>query len=188
MLKEGCVHGRFQPIHKGHLEYILNAKAKCKFIWIGITQYDINNLAKSPKDHHRENIENNPFSYFERVELINMTLEWAGLSCQDFGIVPFPIENPEILPDFMPLRIPIFTTIYDNWNRYKVQVLEDIGYRVIVLYQRERKEYDGMSIRKKIIEGDLSWKEMVLPPTIIYIHEKGIRNRLLQFSKNRIEN
>ena len=39
--EQGSVHGRFQPPHNGHLEYILAAKVQVKFLWIGIARYDI---------------------------------------------------------------------------------------------------------------------------------------------------
>jgi len=44
--KEGSAHGRFQPFHNGHLEYVLAAQKQSDFLWIGITKFDI--------DQHKE--------------------------------------------------------------------------------------------------------------------------------------
>jgi len=41
MFKTGSIHGRFQPFHNEHLDYVLRALDRCDFLWIGITQYDI---------------------------------------------------------------------------------------------------------------------------------------------------
>jgi nicotinamide mononucleotide adenylyltransferase len=35
----GVVHGRFQPFHNGHLEYVLSAKQKCDFLYVGIAMW-----------------------------------------------------------------------------------------------------------------------------------------------------
>lgn len=37
MIKTGVVHGRFQPLHLKHMEYILAAKMRCQKLYIGIT-------------------------------------------------------------------------------------------------------------------------------------------------------
>ncbi len=49
---EGCVHGRFQPFHNGHLEYVLAAQSRCAFLWVGITKYDIDVSELSPLGRH----------------------------------------------------------------------------------------------------------------------------------------
>jgi cytidyltransferase-like protein len=51
-------HGRFQPFHNGHLEYVRAAKERCDFLWIGITKYDIDEAALSPLGTERERPEN----------------------------------------------------------------------------------------------------------------------------------
>jgi cytidyltransferase-like protein len=175
------VNGRFQPFHKGHLEYILKAKAHCDFLCVGITQYDISNLQQSPLDIHREKTENNPLTYFERVEMITGILLDHGLSFNDFSITPFPIDSVEKLKQFVPTRIPIFTTICDEWNISKIQMLEKAGYKVIVLIERTDKEYSGMIIRELIYRNDNQWKEMVPNGAIRVIEKYQIRERLIKF-------
>ena len=40
MIDIGVVHGRFQPLHLKHMEYILAAKMRCRKLYIGITNPD----------------------------------------------------------------------------------------------------------------------------------------------------
>jgi cytidyltransferase-like protein len=34
------IHGRFQPFHRGHLEYMRGASERCDELWVGITNPD----------------------------------------------------------------------------------------------------------------------------------------------------
>lgn len=176
---EGSVHGRFQPLHKGHLNYFLAAKEYCDFMWVGITQYDIHSLLESPNDPHRQERMHNPLTFFERVEMITNALSDNGLKLDEFDIVPFPIETPECLPDFLPTTVPIFTTIYDQWNRHKIEVLKERGYEIIVLWEDTTKIFDGITIRELIYVGDESWKQKVPLATIDVIEKYHIRDRLI---------
>lgn len=176
--KIGSAHGRFQPLHKEHLEYLLEAKKKCRYLWIGITQYNIRNLSVSPEDKHRELPFNNPLSYFERVEMITNNLANEGVPCNHFGIIPFPIETPQLLPDFLPTNVPIFTTICDEWNRHKISILTALGYEVITLWEKKRKLFEGAKIRLSISRGETEWVNDVPEATKLLIEKYNIRSRL----------
>ena len=139
----GSVHGRFQPLHKGHLEYLLKAKRHCDFLFVGITQCDNQTLLDSPEAPHRRETENNPMTYEERVDMITRVLMDEGLGSNEFAVIPFPIETPERLKNYLPTTVPIFTTVYDDWNRHKIKVLRENGYKVIILWKRSNKKYDG---------------------------------------------
>ena len=39
-MKRGMIHGRFQPFHLGHLEYLQGAAAQSDEVWVGITNPD----------------------------------------------------------------------------------------------------------------------------------------------------
>src|SRR5260221_14629179 len=78
-LATASVHGRFQPFHNEHLEYVLAAKAKCDFLWIGITKYDTTPSEFTPLGRPRERPENNPLTYFERISIVSESLIEAGL-------------------------------------------------------------------------------------------------------------
>lgn len=179
----GSVHGRFQPLHNGHLRYILKAKDYCDFLWIGITQYNIYNLLKSPQDPHRHESFHNPFTFFERIEMITQALLDNGLSLYKFDIIPFPIDKPNLLPDFLPITVTIFTTIYDEWNKYKIEVLKKQGYKVEILWEESVKTVDGINIRNQILNDNEIWKRNVPQATIDVVEKYHIRDRLISLKE-----
>jgi nicotinamide mononucleotide adenylyltransferase len=178
LLNEGSVHGRFQPFHNGHLEYVLEAQRRCRFLWIGITKYDIDTSELSPLGRSREKPENNPLTFHERLTMIGEALVAQGIRREAFAFIPFPIEKPAKLPQFLPVSVPCFTTIYEEWNREKIQVLKSHGYDVIVLWERERKEISGGEIRDDMLSGGTRWKGMVPPTTVKLAQEFVLQERL----------
>lgn len=176
----GSVHGRFQPFHNEHLEYVRAAQRLCDYLWIGITKYDITSTDSNPLGRHRERPENNPLTFFERISIISEVLIESGIDRSKFGFVPFPIETPQRLPDFMPISIPCHTTICEQWNREKIEVLRALGYDVRVLYERDQKAVSGAAIRRDIAAGGDSWKDSVPQATVRAVEQLDLRNRLLR--------
>ena len=176
----GSVHGRFQPLHKGHLKYIMTAKLHCDFLHVGITQCDITSLVETPADPHRQEPANNPMSYDERADMITEVLGAVGIKLEQFDIIPFPIETPERLKYFLSTDVPIFTTICENWNNYKINVLRKQGYEVIVLWEERDKGYDGMIIRNLMCAGDDRWMDQVPSATIEVVDKYGILERIVR--------
>lgn len=179
----GSVHGRFQPPHNQHIEYILEAKKRCDFLWIGITQYDIKDLHDTPTIPHRSEAKNNPLTYFERINILREALISNDIEEQQFSFVPFPLESPTHLKGFLPLDIPIFTTICDEWNSFKVKLLEECGYRVIVLFEREGEIIRGKTIRSCIAAGGIIWEQKVPQPSVTAVHSLQIKKRLERYSE-----
>lgn len=179
IIEQGSVHGRFQPPHNGHLEYILEAKKYVRLLWIGIARYDIRENLECDIAKHRAERFSNPLTYFERISILSQMLIDSGLNRGDFRFVPFPIDQPDRLPDFLPTHIPCFTTIYDEWNRHKVKELQRVGYNVITLWERKEKEVTGQEIRESIRLGIPDWKEMVPAATIKAVESLSLQNRLM---------
>jgi len=182
MLEAASVHGRFQPFHNEHLDYTLAAKKLCKFLWVGITKFDVTPTDASPLGRHRERPENNPFTYFERISMIAAALVETGIDRGSFGFVPFPIETPKRLSEFMPTSIPCYTTVCEEWNREKIHVLRAYGYQVEVLWERD-KTVTGSKIREDILLGGNAWRSMV--PTAVgrQVDSLNIRERLAQLGR-----
>jgi nicotinamide mononucleotide adenylyltransferase len=176
LLTEASVHGRFQVLHNDHLEYILAAKKRCRYLWIGITKYDIDHL--NPLGRHRERPEANPLTYFERIQIIKEALVDAGIHPAEFSFVPFPIENPTLLTRFLPNNIPCFTTICEDWNREKIQLLKDYGYTVLVLWEREPKKISGSRIREDIAAGGTMWRDLVPAATARAVKKLALAARI----------
>jgi len=176
-MSEASAHGRFQPFHNEHLEYVLAAKQRCAFLWIGITKFDITPTDLNPLGRDRERPENNPLTYFERITIIREALLDAGVAAQEFGFVPFPIETPKRLPLFLPKSILCFTTICEPWNREKIDLLRELGYSVEVLWERSKK-VTGSAVRSHLLSGDSEWEGMVPAATAKALKKWKIGERL----------
>ena len=183
---QASAHGRFQPFHLGHLKYLLAAKDQCDYLWIGITQYLAPALqATTPLDVHRSRPENNPLTYFERAEIIGRALEDEGVQGDKYGFVPFPIEEPDLLPNFLDPSIVVFTTVYDDWNRHKIQVLRDHGYEVRVLWEGSTKKYTGAAVRASLIADGDEWRAMVPRAVATRLEELQVADRLRRLAATR---
>lgn len=176
------MHGRFQPFHNEHLDYVVAAHRKCEFLWIGITKYDVTSTDLNPLGAHRERPVNNPLTFFERVRIIRESLVDAGVEAGSFGFVPFPIETPQRLPSFISTDIPCYTTICEQWNREKIDVLKGLGYDVRVLWERQAKAITGAAIRRDIVEGGTAWRTMVPAATVRAVEQLDLRHRLLKLA------
>ena len=64
------IHGRFQPFHNGHLEYLRGAAARSDEVFVGITNPDPRASSQRPSDPLRHLPESNPFTYVERLLMV----------------------------------------------------------------------------------------------------------------------
>ncbi|MCC8138345.1 MAG: adenylyltransferase/cytidyltransferase family protein [Clostridiales bacterium] len=112
----GVIHGRFQMLHKGHMEYLLAGKKRCKYLIIGIANPDISLTNYSDAAPHRSMPLANPLTYYERFQMIRGSMLENGISLQEFDIVPFPINYPDLLRNYVPMDARFYMTIYDQWG------------------------------------------------------------------------
>lgn len=123
---------------------------------------------------HRLDSNSNPFTYFQRSEIVTAALLEAGIPPDRFSIGPFPIEVPERLPEFWPTDRVCYTTIVDKWNEEKVRVLTDIGYEVQILSVVPSPSIrSGTLIRQSIRSGGNEWENWVPPAVASLIKSKG---------------
>jgi cytidyltransferase-like protein len=176
----GCVHGRFQPPHTGHLNYILKAKAECETLYIGITQPENDSLTDCPADPHRAETRNNPLTLLERQEAIRrMLAEHKLFERHDYVLLPYDIDSPELLKRYIHPTWIQYTTLIDDWNVKKNQQLKKLGYVVKSLAdKREDESISGTAIRTFARNGDKKYKEMVTKQVAAYLDEINFENRL----------
>ena len=173
----GFIHGRFQLFHNDHLNYALLAKAQCKKLIVGITSPENAYLIREEVDPHRSNAADNPFTFYERFNMVKLALLEAGVAREDFEIVPYPIERPEILTNYIPLSATSFFTIYDKWGYEKLHRLQSLGYKTIVLFDDREKQMCSTDIRHKIVDGT-EWKQMVPNAVYNYIIENDLTEKV----------
>lgn len=160
----GVAHGRFQPLHPGHLEYLLAAKERCQVLVVGITNPDPEQTVNEPLDPRRGDTGANPFTYYERHVMVERALVAAGIPREEFRIVPFPHGFPERLWRYAPSTARYFLTIYDAWGEAKLARLRELGLDVQVLWRRDSKITTGTEIRRRIRDGR-PWEHLVAPGT-----------------------
>ena len=190
MIKIGAVQGRFQGLHYGHMEFLLEAKKRCNFLIVGVTNYDLTSQSlREDASLARFQIQANPFTYFERMIMIRNSLQEAGIPLDAFAVVPFPIDDPEKISNFVPQEVTFFQTIYDSWGEHKVKVLQQLGYSVQVMWRRtdDQRFSSGTQVRQWMVQ-DKPWQTLVPPAVVRYIQEHGLVERMKQLEKDHEQN
>ena len=102
-VKRGLFVGRFQPIHCGHVEAIKNILEKIDEIIIII--------GSSQKSHEKEN----PFTSGERMMMLRLALNEAGIHSSRYFIIPVPdLQEHSIWVAQVFSYSPSFTMVYSN--------------------------------------------------------------------------
>jgi cytidyltransferase-like protein len=178
--KIGVVHGRFQPIHIGHIDgYIKPARAKCDHLIVGITNPDPTHTLPDPVNASRTSPQNNPLNFYERLTLVQAALIEQGIPRNDFHIVPFPINFPQLLKFYVPGNCTHFLTIFDEWGRKKRLTLELHGLRVEVLKEADisEKSVSATEVRERILKNR-NWRELVPKSTHSLLDSMEIKDRI----------
>jgi nicotinamide mononucleotide adenylyltransferase len=175
----GVIHGRFQILHNDHLKYLLAGKARCKHLFVGITNPDPTLTREDPADPQRSDAAANPLTYYERYLLLRASFEEAGITHPDFSIVPFPVNLIELYKYYVPLDAVFYLTIYDQWGRRKLDLFQSLGLKTEVMWEKspQEKGLTGAEIRRRMIAGE-SWEHLVPPAAAALMKKWGIPNRL----------
>lgn len=162
------IHGRFQPLHNGHLAYLEAAAGRCAVLFVGITNPDRRALRPEPADPLRHLPESNPFTYTERLLMIAAAAEEAGIA--GVRIIPFPVTEPELWDDYLPRDAVHFLRLFSPWGGTKLDRLRARGHRTEVLEAPEGKAVSGEQVRAAIRQaGD--WRPLVPPAVARFIDE-----------------
>ncbi len=157
------IHGRFQPFHNGHLEYLLGAAARSDEIFVGITNPDPWRIRPEPSDPLRHLPESNPWSYVERLLMIEAAGADAGLRDR-VHVIPFPVNEPELWHAYVPDGVTQYLRLFSDWGGTKLERMREAGYAVVVLDEGAGKEISGADVRAAMREGG-DWVSLV-PPAV----------------------
>lgn len=182
MAETGVIHGRFQILHNDHIKYLMAAKSKCGHLVVGITNPDPTLTRKDAADPYRDSPYANPFTYYERYQIVRVTLLEQGLEITEFSIVPFPINFPELYKYYVPFDALFFLTIYDKWGEKKLKMLQSMGLKTEILWQRpiEEKGLSSTYIRK-LISQDKPWEHLVPSAGCHLLKVYDVYNRIKKF-------
>jgi cytidyltransferase-like protein len=161
----GFVVGRFQPLHFGHQEYIVEACRRCTKLFVGITNPDPGKYHLSKAYPHRSKREGNPFSFDLRRAMVTELMNDYRRLPEEYCVVPFRLESPASCAAVIPIDTVAFITIYDDWGLEKVDLLKQIGYRVEILWRRRETITRGTIVRSALRSQDQEWKHLVPPST-----------------------
>ena len=178
MIPLGVIHGRFQILHNDHLKYLLAGKAKCEHLVVGITNPDPCQTRDDAADLKRSSDQANPFTYFQRYQMVHAALTRTGLEEKEFSVVPFPINFPERYHYYVPLDATFFLTIYDDWGEKKLEMFQTLGLKTEVLWRRTpaTKGLSATDIRAKIAAGE-PWQHLV-PPGVAEIVQNALEQKM----------
>ena len=180
MTERGVVHGRFQGLHLKHMEYLLAAKMRCRLLYVGITHPDIFVCpAASSLDVHGTLVRDNPLAYIERYEMIRDSLLEFGVKREEFEIIPFPVDRPDVLAQYAPADAVYYMSICGEWDREKEKILSSLGLKTEILWERnaEEKGITGTELRA-LIAGDGSWRQYMPKAAAEYLTEHGLDERI----------
>ena len=158
----GMIHGRFQPFHNGHLKYLAGAAARSEEVFVGITNPDPRRIKEEPSDPLRHLPESNPWSYVERLLMVKAAAGDLGLDPARVHVIPFPVNEPELWPAYVPDEVTQYLRLFSEWGGAKLERLRDAGYEVVILDEGAEKEVSGADVRRAIREG-ADWDALIPP-------------------------
>ncbi|MEE9199557.1 MAG: adenylyltransferase/cytidyltransferase family protein [Dehalococcoidia bacterium] len=158
----GMVHGRFQPFHNDHLDYLKKALARSQHLIIGITNPDPSEIREETTSEHRHLEDSNPFTFFQRMSMIRAALVQEGIGLDRFSFVPFPIHHPDKWPYYLPdpQSVMLYIRVYSDWEQTKVDRFRSRGWRVEVLDPGSTKGITATEVRQRLLSGG-DWEELV---------------------------
>jgi nicotinamide-nucleotide adenylyltransferase len=158
--RRGMIHGRFQPFHNGHLEYLRGAAERSDEVWIGITNPDPARIRPEASDPLRHLPESNPFSYAERLLMVKAAAADLGLEPVTVHVIPFPVNEPELWSAYVPPGVTQYLRLFSAWGGTKLDRLREAGYEVVILDEGAEKEISGADVRAAMREGG-DWESLV---------------------------
>jgi nicotinamide-nucleotide adenylyltransferase len=151
------IHGRFQPFHNGHLEYLRGTAAQSDEVFVGITNPDPSRIKEEPSDPLRHLPESNPFTYVERLLMVKAVAEDEDIRVH---VIPFPVNEPELWPAYVPPGVTQYLRLFSDWGGTKLDRMREAGYEVVILDEGIEKSISGVDVRAAMRDGT-DWVALV---------------------------
>lgn len=162
--------GRFQPFHYGHLHAIetILEEADDLVLVVGSAQMS----------HEHDN----PFTAGERIEMIQVALDAAGISRDKYMLIPIS-DAPahRVWVSLVESQTPRFDVVYSNQPLTR-RLLVEAGYEVRGIRFYERGKFEATEIRRRILEGE-DWRELVPPEVYKIVEEIDGEKRIRDLAK-----
>jgi cytidyltransferase-like protein len=154
------IHGRFQPFHLGHLEYLRGAADRSDEVWVGITNPDPARVKPEASDPLRHLPESNPYTYAERLLMVKAAAADLGLDLACVHVIPFPVNEPELWSAYVPAGVTQYLRLFSEWGGTKLERLSASGYEVVILNEGAEKQISGADVRAALRNGG-DWESLV---------------------------
>lgn len=178
----GYTHGRYQPLHNGHLHIMINILNEYNLLYIGIA----NPLLKWPCLLKKENPEiyskelfqsikkardpiNNPFTYLERYKMIEDSLIKEGIDHSRFKILPhfgfYDLKHwDQFIPQPSEARIILAQKDYHHYE--KIKKYKKMGWSID--YKSLLEGVSGELFDQNFPNGN--WQELVPKGSVKHIN------------------
>ena len=140
----------------GRLVVTAAKKYGARAIGIDIDPQRIKEEATDPLRHLPES---NPFTYVERLLMIEAVAEDEGINAH---VIPFPVNEPELWNAYVPPDVVQYIRLFSDWGGTKLERLRAAGYEVVVLDEGAEKQLSGADVRAAMREGG-DWEALVPP-------------------------
>lgn len=162
-----CVIGRFQPFHRDHLSLTEAVVASGRRLIVAITNAEPSWRVPIDEAPHRHTDAANPFTFWQRAELVRAALQPLGLM-DGMRITPFPIHEPRLWSCYLPEGTECWVRARGPWESRKMRELAtQFPVRSVPAVPCE---VSGTSIRDRMRAGDRSWT-LDVPPGVAALIE-----------------
>jgi nicotinamide mononucleotide adenylyltransferase len=83
-----------------------------------------------------------------------------GLEPGAVHVIPFPVNEPEFWPAYVPAGVTQYLRLFSAWGGTKLERLREAGYEVVILDEGAEKEISGADVRTALREGG-DWESLV---------------------------
>ncbi len=163
MFKIGMIHGRFQPFHIGHFDYLKRAlELTSDYLIVGITNPNPKLTKSEATDNHRHLSLNNPFTFLERLQMIQTSVfATKGISREKatrIFIVPFPIHDESLWSFYVPKEAVQIMSVFEEWDFEKRKRFQMYGFKTYTL--ESQRIVSGTMVRTIFAENG-NWQKLV---------------------------
>ena len=77
-------------------------------------------------------------------------------------VIPFPVNEPDLWPAYVPAGVTQYLRLFSEWGGTKFERMRDAGYEVVILDEGSEKELSGADVRAALRAGE-DWESLVPP-------------------------
>ena len=157
--------GRFQPIHKGHVEYVKTLLQYARHVWVFVVENEVSTDVSSGGDlpvpefshevdeHHVD--EKNPFPFWLRYRMVVETLleELPGAPITVWGGRRLDLLWPFYRRALPPNRV-FLTPTRDSFEDAKARAWQQLGERVVRIDTSAFPPVSATLVRQRLLSGD----------------------------------